>query len=311
MKILITGGAGFIGSHLAEYFINSNHEVFILDNLSTGHRSNVSFIDDLHFIENDVTNKTLVQDLIKEEQFDIVIHLAAVVSVVETINNPILSQKVNIDGTLNLLEANRQYNENLKKFIFASSAAVYGNTKGLPKKVETFIDPESPYAIEKYAGEQYTKLYNKLYSLPTTALRFFNIYGPRQDPSSPYSGVLSIMHSKFQKDEAFKFFGDGEQTRDFVYVKDLVQAVSIVINSDYANGGIYNLGTSKPLSLLEMFDEFKKLYSKTIDYSFTEARSGDIKHSYAEIDDLKALGYTPKYSVEEGLKEYINYTDNN
>ncbi|ERH34489.1 hypothetical protein SEQU_10175 [Staphylococcus equorum UMC-CNS-924] len=311
MKILITGGAGFIGSHLAEYFINSNHEVFILDNLSTGHRSNVSFIDDLHFIENDVTNKTLVQDLIKEEQFDIVIHLAAVVSVVETINNPILSQKVNIDGTLNLLEANRQYNENLKKFIFASSAAVYGNTKGLPKKVETFIDPESPYAIEKYAGEQYTKLYNKLYSLPTTALRFFNIYGPRQDPSSPYSGVLSIMHSKFQKDEAFKFFGDGEQTRDFVYVKDLVQAVSIVINSDFANGGIYNLGTSKPLSLLEMFDEFKKLYSKTIDYSFTEARSGDIKHSYAEIDDLKALGYTPKYSVEEGLKEYINYTDNN
>lgn len=311
MKILITGGAGFIGSHLAEYFINSNHEVFILDNLSTGHRSNVSFIDDLHFIENDVTNKTLVQDLIKKEQFDIVIHLAAVVSVVETINNPILSQKVNIDGTLNILEANRQYNENLKKFVFASSAAVYGNTKGLPKQVETFIDPESPYAIEKYAGEQYTKLYNKLYGLPTTALRFFNIYGPRQDPSSPYSGVLSIMHNKFQNDEAFKFFGDGEQTRDFVYVKDLVQAVSIVINSANANGGIYNLGTGKPLSLLQMFDEFKKIYSKTIDYSFTEARSGDIKHSYAEIDDLKALGYTPKYSVEEGLKEYINYTDNN
>lgn len=311
MKILITGGAGFIGSHLAEYFINSNHEVFILDNLSTGHRSNVSFIDDLHFIENDVTNKTLVQDLIKKEKFDIVIHLAAVVSVVETINNPILSQKVNIDGTLNILEANRQYNENLKKFIFASSAAVYGNTKGLPKQVETFIDPESPYAIEKYAGEQYTKLYNKLYGLPTTALRFFNIYGPRQDPSSPYSGVLSIMHNKFQNDESFKFFGDGEQTRDFVYVKDLVQAVSIIINNDNANGGIYNLGTGKPLSLLQMFDEFKKIYSKTVDYNFTEARSGDIKHSYAEIDDLKALGYTPKYSVEEGLKEYINYTDNN
>ncbi|ANQ63404.1 NAD-dependent epimerase/dehydratase family protein [Staphylococcus equorum] len=311
MKILITGGAGFIGSHLAEYFINSNHEVFILDNLSTGHRSNVSFIDDLHFIKNDVTNKTLVQDIIKKEKFDIVIHLAAVVSVVETINNPILSQKVNIDGTLNILEANRQYNENLKKFVFASSAAVYGNTKGLPKQVETFIDPESPYAIEKYAGEQYTKLYNKLYGLPTTALRFFNIYGPRQDPSSPYSGVLSIMHNKFQNDESFKFFGDGEQTRDFVYVKDLVQAVSIIINNDNANGGIYNLGTGKPLSLLQMFDEFKKLYSKTVDYNFTEARSGDIKHSYAEIDDLKALGYTPKYSVEEGLKEYINYTDNN
>ena len=162
MKILITGGAGFIGSHLAAYFINDN-EVFILDNLSTGHRSNVDFIDDAHFIEEDVMHKSFVTELIKQKQFDIVIHLAAVVSVVETINNPINSQSINIDSTLNLLEANRQYNAKLKKFIFASSAAVYGNTDELPKQIETFIDPESPYAIEKYAGEQYAKLYNKLY----------------------------------------------------------------------------------------------------------------------------------------------------
>ncbi len=204
MKILITGGAGFIGSHLAAYFINDN-EVFILDNLSTGHRSNVDFIDDAHFIEEDVMHKSFVTELIKQKQFDIVIHLAAVVSVVETINNPINSQSINIDSTLNLLEANRQYNAKLKKFIFASSAAVYGNTDELPKQIETFIDPESPYAIEKYAGEQYAKLYNKLYDLPTTALRFFNVYGPRQDPSSPYSGVLSIMDKKFKNDEPFTF----------------------------------------------------------------------------------------------------------
>ena len=202
MKILITGGAGFIGSHLAAYFINDN-EVFILDNLSTGHRSNVDFIDDAHFIEEDVMHKSFVTELIKQKQFDIVIHLAAVVSVVETINNPINSQSINIDSTLNLLEANRQYNAKLKKFIFASSAAVYGNTDELPKQIETFIDPESPYAIEKYAGEQYAKLYNKLYDLPTTALRFFNVYGPRQDPSSPYSGVLSIMDKKFKNDEVY------------------------------------------------------------------------------------------------------------
>ena len=182
MKVLITGGAGFIGSHLAEHF-NENHEVFILDNLSTGHRSNVSFIDEKHFIENSITNKIFIKNLIVEQNFDIIIHLAAIVNVVDTINNPILSQTVNIEGTLNLLEVNRQYNSNLKKFIFASSAAVYGNTELLPQTVQSFIDPESPYAIEKYSGEQYTKLYNTLYNLPTTALRFFNIYGPRQDPS--------------------------------------------------------------------------------------------------------------------------------
>src|SRR5699024_457899 len=169
--------------------------VFILDNLSTGHRSNVSFIDEMHFIKNDITNKSLVQELINKEKFDIIIHLAAVVSVVETIDNPTLSQKVNIEGTLNLLESNKQYNNNLKKFIFASSAAVYGNTELLPQKIESFIDPESPYAIEKYTGEQYTKLYNKQYDLPKTALRFFNIYVIRQDLSTHFLEVLYIIYN--------------------------------------------------------------------------------------------------------------------
>lgn len=308
MKVLITGGAGFIGSHLAEHF-NENHEVFILDNLSTGHRSNVSFIDEKHFIENSITNKIFIKNLIVEQNFDIIIHLAAIVNVVDTINNPILSQTVNIEGTLNLLEVNRQYNSNLKKFIFASSAAVYGNTELLPQTVQSFIDPESPYAIEKYSGEQYTKLYNTLYNLPTTALRFFNIYGPRQDPSSPYSGVLSIMNNKFYNDDTFTFFGDGKQTRDFVYVKDLVQAISIVINNEETNGKILNLGTGKQLSLVQMFSEFEKLYNKTIPYDFSKPRNGDIKHSYAQIDDLNNLGYLAKYNVQEGLKEYIKYTN--
>ena len=271
LKILITGGAGFIGSHLAEYFTEQNNEVFVLDNLKTGYRSNVSFIDNAHFIKNDVTNKQFVTELINKEQFDYVIHLAAVVSVVESIENPILSQTVNIEATLNILESNRQYNKNLKKFIFASSAAVYGNTEGLPKKLETFIDPESPYAIEKYAA--------------------------RQDPSSPYSGVLSIMNEKFQNDETFTFFGDGEQTRDFVYAKDLVQAVSIILNNESSNGKIYNLGNGNQISLLQIFNTFEKLYKKTINHRFSDPRSGDIKHSYAQIEELTSLGYEPKYSV--------------
>jgi UDP-glucose 4-epimerase len=309
LKILITGGAGFIGSHLAEYFTNKKYEVFVLDNLKTGYQSNIPFIDNKHFFENDVTNKQFVKELISKEQFDYVIHLAAVVSVVETIENPILSQSVNIEATLNILESNRLYNKNLKKFIFASSAAVYGNTKGLPKKVESFIDPESPYAIEKYAAEQYTKLYNKLFNIPTTSLRFFNIYGPRQDPSSPYSGVLSIMNDKFKSNDTFTFFGNGEQTRDFVYVKDLVQAVSLVINNDESNGKIYNLGNGNQISLLQIFSTFEKLYNKTINYRFSNPRSGDIKHSYAQIEDLTSIGYTPKYNVEDGLAAYVNYTN--
>lgn len=308
MKILITGGAGFIGSHIAEYFNNEGEEVFILDNLRTGNRSNVEFIDETHFIKNDVTNKIFIDKLIKKEQFDIVIHLAAIVSVVDTIKDPILSQSVNIDGTLNLLEANKQYNKKLNKFVFASSAAVYGNTDNLPKQVETYIDPESPYAIEKYAGEQYTKIYNKLYGLPTTTLRFFNIYGPRQDPSSAYSGVLSIMNNKYRNDEPFTFFGDGSQTRDFVYIKDLVQAVSIVICNEKTNGKIYNLGTGSQTSLLQIFEEFQQIYDKNISYTFTEERSGDIKDSYAQIDALKALGYEPKYCIKDGLKAYVNST---
>ncbi|MFW0761879.1 NAD-dependent epimerase/dehydratase family protein [Staphylococcus cohnii] len=309
MKILITGGAGFIGSHLAEYFTEQNYEVFVLDNLKTGYRSNIPFIDNTHFIKNDVSNKQIVAELINKEQFDYVIHLAAVVSVVESIENPILSQSVNIEATLNILEANRQYNKNLKKIIFASSAAVYGNTEGLPKKVQTYIDPESPYAIEKFAAEQYTKLYNNLYNIPTTSLRFFNIYGPRQDPSSPYSGVLSIMNEKFQNNDIFTFFGNGEQTRDFVYIKDLVQAVSLVINNEESNGKIYNLGNGNQISLLQIFNTFEKLYNKTIEHRFSNPRSGDIKHSYAQIEGLTSLGYQPKYSVEDGLSAYVKYTN--
>ncbi|RIO50927.1 NAD-dependent epimerase/dehydratase family protein [Staphylococcus hominis] len=305
MKILITGGAGFIGSHIAEFYDSNNHEVFILDNLETGKRKNVHFIDEKHFFNESVTNQLFIKNIIKKYQFDIVIHLAAVVNVVDTINDPIKSHKVNIKGTLDILEANKKFNSNLKKFIFASSAAIYGNTDSLPKQVESYIDPESPYAIEKYAGEQYTKLYFNLYNLPTTSLRFFNVFGPRQDPSSPYSGVISIMNEKFKTNGEFTFFGDGNQTRDFIYVKDLVQAIDIIIQNNNTNGHIYNLGTGVPSSLKDIFDNFTNLFNKQIEYNYSIERKGDIRHSYANIDGLSSLGYKPKYTVEKGLQEYI------
>lgn len=306
MRILITGGAGFIGSHLAEFYYGKDNEVYILDNLETGKRDNIRFIEDKNFFNESVTNKQFINSIIKQYQFDIVIHLAAVVNVVDTIENPVKSHEVNVKGTLNMLEANKQYNRNLKKFVFASSAAVYGNTEDLPQKVKSYIEPESPYAIEKYAGEQYSKIYSQLYDLPTTALRFFNIFGARQDPNSPYSGVISIMHKQFSGNGKFTFYGDGKQTRDFVYVKDLVKAVDIVISNNSTNGKVYNLGTGRQVSLHDIFNYFESIFNKSIEYSYSQERKGDIKYSYANIDELSSLGYKPEYSVRKGLEEYMN-----
>lgn len=307
MKLLITGGAGFIGSHLAEFYHERNHEIFIIDNLSTGHRENIDFIKNENFFEVDILDHEFVRELIRKEQFDVVIHLAATVSVVETIKQPVSSQKVNIEATVNLLQAIYELNKNIKKFVFASSAAIYGNNDVLPQQEKVFIDPQSPYAIQKYAGEQYTKLYYKLYGVPTTSLRFFNVYGPRQDPSSPYSGVISIMNKKYEENKTFTFFGDGKQSRDFVYINDLINAINIVIDKEESNGEIYNLGTGIQTNLLEIFDVFSKKMSKKIDYTFVEKREGDIRDSLSNIDKLKELGYSPKYTIEHGLSKYIDY----
>ncbi|REH84820.1 NAD-dependent epimerase/dehydratase family protein [Staphylococcus felis] len=307
MKVLITGGAGFIGSHVAEHFFEIGNEVYIIDNLSSGYRENIGFIDDEHFFELDIRDYNKVNELIVKHQFDVVVHLAAMVSVVETVEKPVESNEINIDATLNILQVCKENNKNIKKFVFASSAAVYGNEKTLPKSIESFIQPESPYAVQKYSGEQYVKIYNQLYGIPTTALRFFNVYGPKQDPKSQYSGVLSVLKNAFDQNKTFTFYGDGRQTRDFVYVKDVVQAINLVVNEDGSNGKVYNVGTSKPTSLIEIFDVFKNLYNKTIDTAFDKPREGDVKQSYANIDGLEELGYKIKYPIAKGLNEYLSY----
>lgn len=310
MNILITGGAGFIGSHIAEYFNEEGHQVFILDNLSTGDIKNIPFINKENFFNMDIREYKKVEEITKKYQFDIIVHLAAVVSVVDTVSDPITSNQVNVNATLNLLEINRHFNKNIKRIIFASSAAVYGNDPSLPKTTDSMIQPESPYAIQKYAGEQYFKLYNNLYSTPTVSLRFFNIYGPRQNPQSPYSGVLSILKNKFDNDETFTFYGDGSQTRDFVYVKDLVKAVSLVCDNDSALGNVYNVGSGTANSLMEIFKTFEKHYNKEISYTFEEERLGDVKHSLADIGSLEKIGYIPTYSIEKGLSEYLKSENN-
>ncbi|MCE4995527.1 NAD-dependent epimerase/dehydratase family protein [Staphylococcus xylosus] len=308
MKILITGGAGFIGSHVAQFYFDNGNDVYVLDNLSTGFRDNIKFIKDDYFFKEDIQNKDVIKEILIEYDFEVIIHLAAVVSVVETINKPVNSNEINIDSTLNILNVIKNYNLNIRRFVFASSAAVYGNNLELPNKTGVAVNPQSPYAIQKFAGEQYSKIFHTLYDLPTVSLRFFNVYGPKQDPKSPYSGVLSIMRDKYINNEVFTFYGDGTQTRDFVYVKDIVQAIDIVISNQNAIGGIYNVGTGKPTSLIEIFKAYEKLYELQIDFRKTNEREGDIKHSYADINDLISLGYKPNYDLDIGLFNYYKFS---
>ncbi|REI04656.1 GDP-mannose 4,6-dehydratase [Staphylococcus felis] len=304
-KVLITGGAGFIGSNLAKYFFDKGEEVFVLDNLSTGHLENISFLDKSYFFKGDITDTKFVEEVFDNHHFDIVVHLAAVVSVVDTVNDPITSQKVNIQGTLDILKIIKEKNENIKRFLFASSAAVYGNTSDLPKKMDSLISPESPYAIEKFSGEQYTKLFYKLYGIPTTALRFFNIYGPKQDPNSQYSGVISIMMDCFENNKTFTFYGDGEQSRDFVYITDLIKSIELILSDSDSIGRIYNVGTGNSTSLNEVFNAFCKIYEKRIPVKYEDFRNGDVKHSLADILPLKKIGYEPEYDINKGLEEYF------
>ncbi|WP_057510038.1 NAD-dependent epimerase/dehydratase family protein [Staphylococcus simulans] len=310
MKVLITGGAGFIGSHIAEKFNNEGGEVFVVDNLSTGKRDNIPFIDEDHFYQNDVKDFELLEELVKVHQFDYVFHLAAMVSVVETVGKPVESNGDNIDSTIHLLEANRQHNPNLKKFLFASSAAIYGDLPDLPKSTDSKINPLSPYSVQKFASEQYTKIYHSLYNLPTVSLRFFNVYGPRQNPESDYSGVLSILNQKFLNKADFTFFGDGKQTRDFIYIKDLLQAIWIVLEKEETNGKIYNAGTGAETDLLTVFKAFSDYFGYEVHYSFEDERVGDIKYSRSDVTPLKALGYQPEYPVSKGIAEYLEYNKN-
>ncbi|RIM55579.1 NAD-dependent epimerase/dehydratase family protein [Staphylococcus capitis] len=311
MKALITGGAGFIGSHLAEKLTNEGIDVYIIDNLSTGSLENIPFIDNERFYFKDITDYNFVTTLIKQEQFEYIFHLAAMVSVVETIEKPISSNEINICATINLLESTRKWNHNIKKMIFASSAAVYGDLPDLPKSVTVSkVAPLSPYAIQKYAGEQYTLIYNHLYQVPSVCLRFFNIYGPKQNPNSDYSGVLSILNSKFINRETFTFYGDGKQTRDFVYIDDLISAIWMVANSEKINGSIFNVGNGIQTSLKEVFKSFEDAFGYSIPYSFKEPRLGDIKHSYADITQLKQLGYSPTFTIHRGINAYVTYSKN-
>ena len=299
MKALVTGGAGFIGSHIVDRLLSEGHEVIVLDDFSTGHHSNLQQHDSLTVVEGDISDKDTVDECMKG--VDWVFHKAAVASVPKTVNDPVGSSKVNYQGTLYLLEAAR--NNNVKRFVFASSAALYGDEPTLPK-VETMCPVTlSPYAVDKLASEFACGMYTKLYGLDTVCLRYFNVYGPRQDPSSPYSGVISIFTDKLKNKQTPTIFSDGEQTRDFVFVSDVVEANMKAATTDEGVGQYYNIATGNKITLNELLKMLCDIYDIDFNVEYGEPRKGDIKDSYAVIEKAKTnLGWKPAVGLGKGLK---------
>lgn len=309
--ILITGGAGFIGSALANYYSKEN-SIVIIDDLSMGKKTNINFNDNVTFIDGDVCDEKLTEELLSKYQFDYIFHLAAIASVADSIERPVETHRVNFESVFNLLELVRKHQRNLKRFVFSSSAAVYGDELTLPKKEESVIRPLTPYAIDKFSAEKYVLSYNNLYGIPTSAVRFFNVFGINQNPQSLYSGVISKLvdcYKKVIKGEkvSFSLFGDGEQSRDFIYVKDVIVALDLVAKSQHSLGEVYNVGTGKSTSLNELILLMDDLLNIHLPIRYNEARKGDIRDSLADISKIKQIGFTETYHLKKGMKEYLKY----
>ena len=302
MRVFITGGAGFIGSHLIERLLAAGNTVRVLDNLSTGKRENLPTHPQLEFVLGDIRDRDLVSE--SARGMDVIVHLAAVASVQASVDDPTGTHETNFDGTLHLLEAARK--EKIRRFLYASSAAVYGDNTRIPLTEEETPNPLSPYAADKLAGEYYLRFYHAKFGIGTTAFRFFNIFGPRQDPSSPYSGVISIFIERVSRGEPVTLFGDGRQTRDFVYVGDLAGLLVRALTLPETVGQTINVGRGLQCSLLELLEALEKLIGKPVARRCEAARLGDIVHSRADISRLVRLfGKAPATDIVTGLGEIL------
>ncbi len=305
-KCLITGGAGFIGSHLVEACLENGFEVLVLDDLSTGRTENLPMGHPrLRFFRGDIRDRALLKDIgASNSDIDYVFHLAAIASVIRSMEDPVLTHEVNYQGTLYLMEGFR--GRGVKKFVYASSAAIYGNTPTMPLKESCLPRPQSPYGADKLAGEHLLKIYNDAFDEPTVACRFFNVFGERQDPSSPYSGVISIFFDRaFDKkrgSESFiNIFGDGKQTRDFIYVRDIVSALLHVALDKNISGDVFNVGYGQKTTVLELVKKIQALLGIDLPTRFEKPREGEARHSQADIGKLKSTGYTFSHNFDIGL----------
>jgi len=307
-KVLVTGGAGFIGSHLVDRLLAEEFEVTILDDFSTGQMRNIVHcrnFSKFHIVRGDVRDMRLVKEVVAD--VDAVFHEAALVNVPLSIENPLLFNDVNLGGTLNLLKACSD--SDVKRFIFASSAAVYGDSKPARKRENTLCTPISPYAVSKLAAEKYAEIFNKLYGLETVSLRYFNVYGPRQLSGSSYSGVITAFTSRLLSGQPPVIYGDGKQTRDFVHVDDVVSANMLALGSKSAVGEVFAIASGTATSVYELAQRLQQITNmEHLKPVFSERRAGDIKHCSADISKAqKILCFHPKIRLEDGLSSLVKW----
>jgi nucleoside-diphosphate-sugar epimerase len=301
---LVTGGAGFIGSHLTEELVRREHAVRVADSLITGKRTNLDHISGVDLRIGDLADMDFTRSVV--DGVDFVLHQAAIPSVPRSVRDPITSNRANVDGTLNVLVAARD--AGVRRVVFAGSSSVYGDSPTLPKHEQMPDRPLSPYALQKVIGEQYLQMFTRLYGLETVSIRYFNVFGPRQDPSSPYSGVISVFATALLENRSPPIFGDGEQTRDFTYVDNVVDGVLRACEALGASGQTINVATGGRISLNTLFETMRKLVGADVRPTYSEPRKGDVRDSQADISKARQLlGYQPKVSFEEGLQRTVDW----
>jgi len=301
---LVTGGAGFIGSHLSEELVRRGHRVRVVDSLITGKRGNLDHIPEIEWMEGDLAEPGVGDRAVAGIEY--VLHQAAIPSVPRSVKDPITSNRANVTSTVNILVAARD--AGVKRLVYAGSSSAYGNTPTLPKREDMPTHPLSPYALQKLVGEQYCQLFTQLYGLETVTTRYFNVFGPRQDPSSPYSGVISLFSTALLEGRQPIIYGDGEQTRDFTYVANVVDGVLRACEAPKAAGQVVNVATGGRISLNQLLATMNRLLGTDIKPIYQEARAGDVKDSQADISRAAALlGFKPAVSLEEGLRHTLDW----
>ncbi|MEM3570210.1 MAG: SDR family oxidoreductase [Candidatus Jordarchaeales archaeon] len=305
MKTLVTGGAGFIGSHLTEKLVELGHEVVVLDDLSTGREENIAHLmDRITFVKGSITDTALLAKIMQGVQ--VVFHEAALGSVPRSVEDPRTTHDVNITGTFNVLMAARD--AGVKRVVYAASSSAYGDTPTLPK-VETMLpNPLSPYAVSKLVGEYYCQVFTRVYGLETVSLRYFNVFGPRQNPYSQYAAVIPKFITAALKGEPLTVFGDGEQSRDFTYIDNVVQANLLAMESPQAVGKVYNVACGGRYTLNELIRQLEAVFGRQLEVQYLPPRAGDVKHSEASIAEAQRdLGYRVLMPFEEGLRRTVQW----
>jgi nucleoside-diphosphate-sugar epimerase len=299
---LVTGGAGFIGSHLTEELARRGHQVRVVDNLITGKRRNLDHVLGIEFLEGDLANMSVCVRAV--QGVDYVLHQAAIPSVPRSVKDPVTSNRANVVASLNLLVAARD--GGVKRLVYAGSSSAYGNTPTLPKREDMPSNPLSPYALQKLVAEQYCQMFTQLYGLETVTTRYFNVFGPRQDPGSPYSGVISLFATAILEGRRPTIYGDGEQTRDFTFVANVVDGVLRACEAPGTPGEVINVATGNRISLNNLLKTMNRIAGTNVEPIYDDPRAGDVKDSQADITKAKTLlGYAPTVPLETGLEKTL------